>query len=159
MFQAGVVCFPSSWRPEEKIGLTVYEIHTPVPTLNERLGDQIDKFLRAIKPGVAWERLNWGLSRSPELNQHPECEIPSLKPPYDLNQVWVRREDQVLFRLPKTRALIFGINILNISVAEIAADKEGRNRLRMAISTMPDEIAKYKNIQESRDHLLRLLKD
>ena len=159
VFQAGVVCFPSSWRPEEKIGLPVYEIHSPVPTLNERLGDQIDKFLRAIKPGIAWERLNWGLSRSPELNQHPECEIPSLKPPYDLNQVWVRREDQVLFRLPKTRALIFGINILNISVAEIAADKDGRNRLRMAISTMPDKIAKYKNIQESRDHLLGLLKD
>ena len=71
VFQAGVVCFPSSWRPEEKIGLPVYEIHSPVPTLNERLGDQIDKFLRAIKPGIAWERLNWGLSRSQELNQHP----------------------------------------------------------------------------------------
>ena len=64
-----------------------------------------------------------------------------------------------MFRLPKTRALIFGINILNISVAEIAADKEGRNRLKMAVETMPDKIAKYKNIQESREHLLGLLKD
>ena len=159
VFQAGVVCFPSSWRPEEKIGLPVYEIHSPVPTLNKRLGEQIDKFLRAIEPGVAWERLNWGLSRSPELNQHPECEIPPLKPPYDLDEVWVRREDQVLFRLPKTEALIFGINVLNISVAEIAADKDGRNGLRMAVETMPDKIAKYKNIQDSREHLLGLLKD
>ena len=157
VFQAGVVCFPSSWRPEEKVGLPVYEIHSPVPTLNERLGEQIDKFLAGINPGAAWERVNWGLSRSPELNQHPDCEIPRLKPPFDLDQVWVRREDQVLFRLPETGALIFGINVFNISVAEIASDEEGRAGLRYAIETMPEEIAKYKNLQESREHLLALL--
>ncbi len=157
VFQAGVVCFPSSWRPEEKVGLPVYAIHSPVPTLNERLGEQIDKFIAGIKPDTAWERVNWGLSRSAELNQHPDCEIPRLEPPFNLNQVWVRREDQVLFRLPKTRALIFGINVFNISVGEVASDKEGRAGLRRAIETMPEEIAEYKNLLKSREYLLALL--
>jgi len=157
IFQAGVVCFPSSWRPEEKVGLPVYAIHSPVPTLNERLGEQIDKFIAGIKPDTAWERVNWGLSRSTELNQHPDCEIPRLEPPFNLDQVWVRREDQVLFRLPKTGALIFGINVLNISVAEIVANEEGQVGLRRAVETMPEEIAKYKNLLKSREYLLALL--
>jgi hypothetical protein len=157
VFQAGVVCFPSSWRPEEKVGLPIYAIHSPVPTLNERLGEQIDKFIAGIKPDTVWERVNWGLSRSAELNQHPDCEIPRLEPPFNLNQVWVRREDQVLFRLPKTRALIFGINVFNISVGEVASDKEGRAGLRRAIETMPEEIAEYKNLLKSREYLLALL--
>jgi hypothetical protein len=69
----------------------------------------------------------------------------------------VRREDQVLFRLPETGALIFGINVLNISVAEVASDKEGRTGLGRSIETMPEEIAEYKNLQKSREYLLALL--
>ena len=68
---AGAICFPSSWAPEEKLGLPVHTIHDPVPTLNEQLGVRIGKFLAGIRPGKAWERVNWGLSGSPGLNQHP----------------------------------------------------------------------------------------
>ena len=157
VFQAGVVCFPSSWRPEEKVGLPVHAIHSPVPTLNERLGGRIKKFLLGIKPGTAWERVNWGMSRSPKLNQHPDCEIPKLIPPFDLDEVWVRREDQVLFRLPETRALIFGINVTNIPVAEIVADADGCAGLRRAVETMPEDIAVYKNMSKVRARLLDLL--
>ena len=41
-----------------------------------------------------------GIESVSELNQHPECEIPTLKPPYDLNQVY-KTGGLVLFRLPK----------------------------------------------------------
>jgi hypothetical protein len=81
VFRAGAVCFPSSWRPEEKNGLPVHAIHSPVPTLNKNLGARIDKFLANLEPGKAWERSNWGLSRSAELNQHPTRDIPRLTPP------------------------------------------------------------------------------
>ena len=157
IFQAGVVCFPSSWRPEEKIGLPVHEIHSPVPTLNERLGNRIDKFLASIETGTAWERTNWGMSCSSELNQHPDCEIPKLAATFGLDEVWVRREDQVLFRLPETRALIFGIDVTNIAVAEIVADADGCAGLRRAVETMPEDIAVYKNMSKVRARLLDLL--
>ena len=157
IFQAGVVCFPSSWRPEEKIGLPVHEIHSPVPTLNERLGNRIDKFLASIETGTAWERTNWGMSCSSELNQHPDCEIPKLAATFGLDEVWVRREDQVLFRLPKTKALIFGINVINIPVTEIAADPDGCAGLQRAVETMSENIAVYKNMSKARARLLDLL--
>ena len=63
----------------------------------------------------------------------------------------------MLFRLPKTGALIFGINVINISVAEIAADPEGRAGLRQAVATMPEEIAEYKNLTVARESLVELL--
>ena len=157
VFVAGAICFPSSWAPEEKLGLPVHTIHDPVPTLNEQLGARIGKFLAGIRPGKAWERVNWGLSGSPELNQHPALGIPAMVPPLALGSVWVRREDQVLFRLPETGALIFGINVINISVAEIAADPEGRAGLRQALATMSKEIAEYKNLTDARDSLVELL--
>ena len=134
------ICFPSSWAPEEKLGLPVHTIHDPVPTLNEQLGVRIGKFLAGIRPGKAWERVNWGLSGSPGLNQHPAVRIPAMALPLELDLMWVRREDQVLFRLPETGALIFGINVINISVAEIAADPEGRAGLRRGVGDNAGEI-------------------
>ena len=157
VFVAGAICFPSSWAPEEKLGLPVHTIHDPVPTLNEQLGARIGKFLAGIRPGKAWERVNWGLSGSSELNQHPALGIPAIETPLALGSVWVRREDQVLFRLPETGALIFGINVINISVAEIAADPEGRGGLRLALATMPEDIAEYKNLTVARESLVELL--
>lgn len=158
VFVAGAICFPSSWAPEEKLGLPVHAIHEPVPTLNEQLGTRIGKFMAGIQPGKAWERVNWGLSGSPDLNQHPAHPISPLAPPFDLEAVWVRREDQVLFRLPKTGALIFGINVVNISVAAIAVDPAGRSGLLQALETMPVQIAQYKNLLAAREELVRALR-
>jgi len=157
IFRAGAVCFPSSWRPEEKIGLPVHAIHSPVPTLNENLGSRIDKFLANLEPGKAWERSNWGLSRSPELNQHPTRDIPRLTPPFADDEAWIRIEDQVLYRLPQTRALLFGIRLVNVSLAELKKFPEAQAGLHRAIATMPEDVADYKNVTAGREHLLSLL--
>ncbi len=157
VFRAGAVCFPSSWRPEEKIGLPVHAIHSPVPTLNEKLGTHIDKFLARLEPGKAWERSNWGLSRSAELNQHPTRDIPRLAPPFAADEAWIRIEDQVLYRLPKTQALLFGIRLVNVSLAELKKFPDAQAGLHRAIATMPEDIADYKNVTDGREHLLTLL--
>jgi hypothetical protein len=151
------VCFPSTWRPEEKIGLPVHAIHSPVPTLNENLGARIDKFLANLEPGKAWQRSNWGLSRSPALNQHPTRNILRLTPPFTDAEAWIRIEDQVLFRLPQTQAMLFGIRLVNVSLAELKQFPEAQAGLHRAIATMPDDVADYKNVTEAREHLLEML--
>lgn len=151
------MCFPSSWRPEEKIGLPVHAIHTPVPALNENLGSRIDKFLANLEPGKAWERSNWGLSRSAELNQHPGRDVPRLIPPISDSEAWIHIEDQVLYRLPQSGALLFGIRLVNVSLAELKQFPKAQAGLHRAITTMPDEVAEYKNLKGARGHLLELL--
>jgi hypothetical protein len=157
LFKAGAVCFPSSWRPEEKIGLPIHAIHAPVPTLNEKLGAQIDTFLTRLKPGTSWQRFNWGLSGSPKLNQHPRLNHQPLIHPLNPRQTWIRIEDQILLRLPESGAILFGIRLVNIELTEIKHQPEACSGLRRAIKTMPESIANYKGITPVRADLLEYL--
>ena len=157
LFKAGAVCFPSSWRPEEKIGLPLHAIHAPVPTLNENLGTRIDKFLTRLSPGTSWQRFNWGLSGSPALNQHPRLHHRNLTEPLQPGRTWIRIEDQILLRLPETGAVLFGIRLVNLKLVDIKRHPQACAGLYRAIRTMPDNIADYKSITPIRADLLEYL--
>ncbi len=157
IFRSGAVCFPSSWRPEEKIGLPLRAIHSPVPTLNDNLGSQIDKFLSRIKPGNSWQRFNWGISGSPALNQHPRLQNRQLSHPLDPQQTWIRIENQILLRLPLSGAILFGIRLVNVELTTIKQHPESCSGLLRAIKTMPASIASYKSITPVREDLLEYL--
>jgi hypothetical protein len=153
----GCVCFPSSWRFEEKVGQPLEVIHTPVPHLNEQLAAPIHNFLSRIKPGVAWGRANWGLSRSPELNQHPARGLPKLRPPLREDEVWLRVEDQALVALPESRGVLFGIRMTVIPLAEVKRHPAAARGLARALRTMPDAMLDYKSLLAAKGELLRLL--
>ena len=156
---AGCLCFPSHWALNDKIGRSMAEIHAPVPGLNEALGKQIDGFLKRIKPGISWERENWGLSRSPELNLHPERTLPRLDETVSLEQVWFRLEQQSLVSLPHSGGILFGIKIVQFRMAEIMTETAPRQGMIRALETMPEPMAEYKDIASSRQHLVKLLKN
>lgn len=157
VLQAGCVCFPSSWHPEEKLGRPLSEIHDPVPGLNAKLGDRISQFLARIKPDTGWERANWGLSRSPELNQHPTRILSKLIPPFRADDIWVRIEYQIFYRLPETDGVLFGIRLLNLPLPELMLCQSASIGLHRALATMPEPIAIYKNLSQGREQLLKLL--
>jgi hypothetical protein len=153
----GCLCFPSHWDLHEKLGKPLAEIHGPVPGLNEQLGRQIDGFLKRIKPGFSWERVNWGLSRSPELNLHPSRSIARLDEMVTLDEVWWRVEEQSLVALPETGGILFGIRLVIKPFAEVKDDPEANRRMTRALETMPEPMAEYKGIAQSRRRLLELL--
>lgn len=155
----GCVCFPSSWRLSEKLGKTIEFIHGVVPELNPTLGPAIHKFLAGLKPGAAWLRSNWGLSRSAELNQHPDRALPRLDASLRLDEVWLRVEEQALVALPKSRGILFGIRLVNHPLAAVRADATACARLRRALATLPEAMAVYKGVAASRRRLLELLAD
>lgn len=153
----GCVCFPSSWRFEEKVGKPLEVIHTPVPHLNEQLASPIHNFLSRLKPGAAWCRANWGLSRSPELNQHPARGLPKLRPPLREDEVWLRVEDQALVALPESRGVLFGIRMTVLPLAEVKRHPAAARGLARALRTMPEAMLDYKSLLAAKDELLRLL--
>jgi len=154
---AGCICFPSSWSLAEKVGHPIEHIHGIVPGLNPALGNPIQNFLSKLKPGAAWLRANWGLSRSPELNQHPDRKLPRLDGQMSLDEVWLRIEHQALVGLPQTRGVLFGIRIAVHPLAEIRHDPVVRVGLLRALETMPEPMALYKNIATARGRLISLL--
>lgn len=153
----GCLCFPSSWSLAEKIGRPLEFIHGPVPGLNAQLGRSIDSFLSRLTPGVAWLRHNWGLSRSPELNQHPSRALPRLDDSVSLAEVWLRVEQQALVALPQSRGVLFGIRVTSHALAEVKRDVTATERLARALRTMPEPMAAYKGIAPARARIMALL--
>lgn len=152
---AGAVCFPSAWRPEEKLGLPLHAIHQPVPDLNASVGPALDRLLANLKPGAAWIRANWGLAASPELNLHPDRALPRLGPRPDPDSVWLRLEHQALVSLPASGSVLFGIRL---ELTPIRALTAGHTRaLAAALGAMPEAMARYKGLLEARPALLDLL--
>jgi len=153
----GCVCFPSSWAFKEKVSRPLDWIHAVVPTLNETLGEKARNFLTRMPPGQAWLRANWGLTASPELNQHPALGLPKLMPEVDLANVWFRVERQALVVLPETGSILFGIRLEVVPFGQAQGKSKTRDGLLEALRTMPEVIADYKNLAPARQRLIELL--
>lgn len=53
-----VLCFPSGFNTKEKFGLSLREIHTPVPGYAEKLALSMDRFFDRLEVGRAVKRSN-----------------------------------------------------------------------------------------------------
>lgn len=153
----GCVCFPSSWSLAEKVSQPMELIHAPVPGLNAQIGPQIRSFLNKLRPGLVWSRTNWGLSRSSELNQHPERRLPRIDQSAGADEIWFRVEHQALAALPATGGILFGIRISTHPLAAVKADSIASQRLGRALRTMPAAVARYKGLETGRARILDFL--
>jgi hypothetical protein len=151
----GAVCFPSGWSLREKMGLPLSHIHAAVPGLNDALQPRIDAFLATLSPGEAFERSNWGLSPSAELNRHSARQLKRFDAHTPLALTWVRLEEQILYRLPQTRAILFGIRVTLRALAKVARDPDVAARIAHALRTMPEAVAVYKGVAVARERLIR----
>jgi hypothetical protein len=153
----GCVCFPSGWRLTDKLGQSVEEVHRLVPRLNAVLGSQVDRLLSRLRPGKCVVRSNWGVCRSPELNQHPDRGLPPLQSPVQLKDAWLRVEDQCLFKLPKSGGVIFGIRVTHTSWSELRGNALAARSVARALRTMPADLLEYKRIHTVSNELAALL--
>ena len=155
--RGGVLCFPTGWALEEKLGHTLDFIHGVVPGLNTALASPIQQFLARLKPGVAFLRDNWGLVTTEDLNLHPARKIPAPALPVTLDRLWLRVEHQALVALPRTGGVLFGIRIALHRLDQVAEDSAASAGLRRALVSMPAEMAAYKRIDAVRGAIVALL--
>ena len=154
---AGCVCFPSHWALREKMRHSLAAIHAPVPTLNAALGAKIDAFLTNLRADAVWERWNWGLAATSELNDHPARHLPRLTAASSPDACWFRAEHQAFRLLPETRTILFAIRLELFPLTELAADSSLAARLAGVLRSMPAEIAAYKGLATARGPLADLL--
>lgn len=159
LVEGGVVCFPTSWSLREKLGLSLTATHGPVPRLNAELSVRINAALGKLPPGTAWERENWGFARTAELNRHPGRTLPRLDATITPGEVWLRAEHQILFKLPKTGGVLFGIRIELTPLRELLSDPAASAALRAALESMPEDAARYKDLAAARPRLLEWLSE
>ena len=149
-----VVCFPSSWDVREKLGRSVTDVHSIVPTLNASLGGRIRSFLARMPDGCVFERENWGLAATGDRNAHPDRGLPRLGAGATLDRTWLRLEHQAFRSLPQSQGLLFVLQIDVIRLDELLSDPKSKTDFARMLSTMPPEVAEYKGVMSARRSLM-----
>ena len=154
---AGCVCFPTGWRLTDKLGLSMPAIHEIVPGLNAIIGDQIDRVLTRLRSGQVVSRLNLTVCGVSDYNQHPDRAIPPLNFP-TLDGTWLRIEEQTLFSLAKSGAIVFSIRIHHFPWRDVCQSKIAP-RVARILRTMPIEMLDYKRLSAAAPQLIRWLEE
>lgn len=138
-FTHGFVCLPTRWLLAEKIGDTMDGIHNPVPMLNRKLANPINRFFERLRPERLYERFNWSLVSDPAWVLKPQDRrvvMPAAE------RDWARVERQTFRKLPQSDAVVFTIGIHRYRVADFDAPTSAA--LKRAVAALPKELARYK---------------
>lgn len=155
--QGEFVFFPSMWEPEPKFGKLVEEAHSLVPGLNTNLGKTIRTFLERLPADskTVFLRTNLGVTQTDELNQHPNRKLPPLT---DVDNCYVRVEEQGFLKLAMSRYTVFGIKVYSVPLHDFCSHEEAARGLFIALDTMPDDMAEYKGLLKSKVKLLEKIR-
>ena len=76
-----------------------------------------------------------------------------------LSDIWLRMEHQALVAMPRSGGILFGIRVVNHSLAEVKRDRAVAEKLVRALRTMPEAMAAYKGLATSCSRIAALLDD
>ena len=152
---AGVVCSPSRWRIQSKLGSSMMAVHTPVPQYAEHVGKAVDTTLPRLRVDQPMVRSNWTIEDHCALFQPVAPREPLVQNP---TQLWIRMERQTLRALPQTGGSMFTIRTYQQPIAEyVARGKDVATTLFSLVKRLPDDVAKYKSLLHYREALLAWL--
>lgn len=160
------VCTPSGWAPEEKLGLDLQSIHTPVADIGH-LSAAWPQLMALATNGDHWERFVWTISPSPHYDQHPRRR-PRAPWPGDpdaaafAHQCFFRAERQTFLPVHDAQGLarrqaVFTIRVMVAPLPTVVASPAHALRLHDALASMTVSVLAYKNLQPARERLLAWL--
>ena len=138
---AASLCSPSDWMLEEKLGLTMQEVHGPIPRLNKEIGKQIDRFFLRLPADHSVQRFNWSIMPHPNYLSREHWEIAA-----EANELWYRAERQSLRRLPKSGAIAFTIRVHICALESLAGVDGALDSLWQAVADAPEDLQRYKGL-------------
>ena len=127
---AACVCAASYWRPSDKIGKPLWDIHGPVQGMNVKIGDSIQRFIERAAQLQPFVRRNWFVHRDREpFHLLAEGDIG-----VDVGDWFVRSERQTLCRIEDY--LLFTIRVQCEALACITRFPVALNGLLMSLRAM-----------------------
>ncbi|KAK5938673.1 hypothetical protein PMZ80_008864 [Knufia obscura] len=161
--RAGGVCFPAGFKIEDKIGLTLWQIHAgKVPKYEQKLAKSMDRFFMNLRTGSQIQRFNFAIDDSDELfhrHSHHNLSLEQLEKQPKLEDLHLRVERQVLQRLPRTRALLFTIRTYVTPITEVTRDHAVAKALRTNVDSFGEDLAVYKNMSLWNEILQKHIKE
>ncbi|BAX92169.1 heme-dependent oxidative N-demethylase family protein [Mycobacterium shigaense] len=166
-FDAGAVTFAMAWSVSFDVGMSMREIHGPVPRLNvEQITSRAEQFLRQLRVDQVYRRVNWTLSASNSrkldvsLEELPEWgrDIPRMIAENNWGQAQLRIELEHFVRLPMSGAVTFNIRTFMISLDELRAVPAWCAQLATIMEELPVDIANYKGFLGYRESVVAFLR-
>lgn len=118
-----VLCFPASWRLNEKIGRPLTQIHVPVPDYTDDIARRVQRLFDGVRVGHPIWRFNALWYDDPELHQ-PRSEG-VLRDVNDAETTpYLRSERQVIWRLPNSGGVLFTIHTYVLRREQALASKQ-----------------------------------
>mgnify|MGYP001158395493 FL=1 len=150
---AASICSPSYWDVRTKIGKPLKEIHDPVTTLEEKIGERISTFIRQSPLMKPFARQNW-LIHGDTKRFHLEEEKLLMSDP----STWfIRSEKETLCRFHEDYSL-FTINVLFEPLNKIFNYPEIQKGLIRSLESFDEDEAKYFGGIDKINTLLEYLK-
>jgi hypothetical protein len=152
------VCNPSHWLPTEKVGLSFFEAHLPVPGF-ERVNAASGAMVDAMVNRGPFVRFVWGLESDDQLNHHPVaptgCDQERWYGRRFDEGLFVRVERQVLWPLPAVSAALFTIRPIVYPACLVKENGHSWHQLLQAVESMSPAARQYKGLPETSEFLKR----
>ncbi|KAL8983873.1 MAG: hypothetical protein Q9177_004853 [Variospora cf. flavescens] len=169
--QAYSSCFPQGLHSATKMGLSMREIHQPVPGYESRLGNGVDKHFRRMEPGGFVGRLNWSIqidgnelfrplakNTGDPNNSGTLAHTALQRERINLETTYLRCEHHTLTCLPKSKTVMFCVRSYLTPIKQIREEGNGP-ALADACDSMPEKFGVYKRRPVWGDQLCEWLRE
>ena len=148
ILSAGSISFPSFWSPKEKLGKTLDEMHFPVPKWNDKIGKAITQRMDELPVGVPYERFNWTITTETEKFQPSGVRVyPKVSDPiYVRDRFFVRTERQIMYKLERTKDILFTIRTYLNPISYVEQDDALRIGMHDALVSLDVDTLAYKGV-------------
>lgn len=137
-------CFPSGWRPAERLGRSLTEIHGPVAD-NQHLVLASEKLAKTMADPVfgSFRRQVWTVTANPRLSNHPTYRSAEL--PRGIRDLYFRLETQTTAPLGDGVTSLFFVRVDVVPLTSVWAAYG--SQIRDSVNTMTDAVLLYKNLE------------
>ena len=151
---AASICSPSYWNIKNKIGKSLKEIHQPVNSLNKKIGNLIEKFIKNAPINTPFLRENWFI-HGDDQRMHLNAEGFPAGP---TNSWIVRSERETLYKFHESYSL-FAINVRFQRLSTIFKFDNAKLGLEKSLRRLDAEEVAYFGGRRKVDTILNFISD
>jgi hypothetical protein len=140
-------CFPSGFKPAERVGMLLGDIHKPVAD-GEMLVRASPGITRVMCEQPSFRRYVWTVTANPDLSNHPNNHKNTM--PVGIDDLYFRYETQTTARVDDDTSLFF------VKVDVVPLGNVWNQKILDSINSMSDSVLTYKNLHHIK-HLLNTL--
>jgi hypothetical protein len=132
-------CFPSGFKPSERLNMLLGDIHKPVAD-GELLVKSSPGIARTMCEQPSFRRWVWTITVNPDLSNHPDNRRDI--DPQSIDDLYFRYETQTTASIDQFTSLFF-VKVIVLPLKEV-----WNHRILDSINSMSDTVLTYKNLHE-----------